>query len=178
MELRREHEALKTRVANLIRPGKVSDSEHGKGVRVELDGGSDGQPHKSTWLQNLDATGVTSYRAKVGEQGWVLSPNGDQEQGAFVPFAHSKDRPDPAPDADTTVLFNRDDVNISIKNGTIHITAKAKVTWDVNGKTYSFDGSEHVFQGAKVKHDDKNIGKDHRHGGVVAGSQTTDVPQA
>jgi phage baseplate assembly protein V len=167
-----------TRITNLIRPGKVTDRDHKKGVRLDLGGGTDQEPHKSTWIKPADHSGVTSYLPREGEQGWLLSPNGDQEQGAFFPLTHSDDKPDPAPDADTTVLFNRDDVNISIKDGTVHVKTKKKITWEVDGKSYTFDGKEHVFQGDKVKHDDKNIGKDHKHGGVEPGSGDTDVPEA
>ncbi|ACL55627.1 phage baseplate assembly protein V [Methylobacterium nodulans] len=178
LELRREHEALKTRVANLIRPGKVTDRDHEKGVRIDLGGGTDEEPNKSTWVKSSDHSGVMSYLPREGEQGWLLSPNGDQEQGAFWPLTHSDQKRDPAPDADTTVLFNRDDVTISIKDGTVHIKTKKKITWEVDGKSYTFDGKEHVFQGDKIKHDGKNIGKDHVHGGVQTGNLKTDVPDA
>lgn len=186
LALRREFEALRTRVANMIRPGKVTDRDHEKGVRIDLGGGKDGQPNKSDWIKSTDVSGVTSYLPREGEQGWLIAPNGDQQQGGFVPLTHSDDKKNPAPDGDTTVHFNRDGLVSKTKNGahsietedTVTISAKTKIILKVGDVTYTLDSSGHVFAGDQIKHDDKNIGKTHVHPGIERGGAKTDPPDA
>ncbi|WP_298959046.1 phage baseplate assembly protein V [uncultured Methylobacterium sp.] len=170
----RQIAALEDRVAKLIRVGPVTDSEHGKGVRVDLGGGEDGKPNKSTWLQNADATGATSVRPRVGDQVVVLSPNGDQEQGVVHPFDHSDERKNPAPDGETSVLWKRDGVTHTVRDGVCTIEAKT-IVLKSGGVSYTLD-ENHTFKGGKVKHDDKNIGKDHVHPGIERGPSKTDPP--
>ncbi len=139
----RQIAALEDRVAKLIRVGPVTDSEHGKGVRVDLGGGEDGKPNKSTWLQNADATGATSVRPRVGDQVVVLSPNGDQEQASSTRSTIPTTARTPAPDGETSVLWNRDDVSISIKGGVCTIVAK-KIVLKSGDASYMLDGKPPV----------------------------------
>ncbi len=120
VRLVQDMEALKSRFENTFRPGKVIERDHEKGVRLDLGVGADGKPVKSDWIQPTDASGVTRYLPREGEQGWLIAPNGDQGQGMYVALTHSDAKKNPAPDGDTTVHFNRD--------GRDHRTRQGKVS--------------------------------------------------
>ena len=58
--------------------------------------------------------------------------------------------------------------SIAIKDGEIRIK--------VGGSTWTFTASGFDQTGGHHKHTGKNTGKDHVHGGIVAGGDNTDVP--
>lgn len=189
LELRRDLDAHKVATAHMLRVGPVSDRDHGKGVRVNH--GTEDAPDKSPWVQPAERSGVERDLPRIGEQLLVLAPYGDAEQGVTIPLGHSDAHPNPAADADESVIFNRDGCRASVKAGkltwvakeatiqvgkaTLHMTEGATVL-EVDGKSYTIDGTDHVFAGGKVKHDLHNIGATHTHGGIRSGGEHTDVP--
>ncbi|WP_018261357.1 phage baseplate assembly protein V [Methylobacterium sp. WSM2598] len=172
LALQRRHEALETRVANLIRVGPVTERDHEKGVRFKR---GDSDEDKSPWMKPADSSGRTRYLPQVGEQVIGLAPNGDLEQGTVLPFDHSDQKKNPSPDADTTTFHKLNGMTATEKGGEYVVEAK-KITLKVGSTTFVIDGSTHQFTGGTVKHEAKNIGADHKHTGVKSGAETTDVP--
>ena len=187
--LRADLEDHKVATANMYQRGPVVDREHGKGVRVDL--GAEEGKDKSSWVRMAEPSGVASDLPRKGEQVMVLAPYGDPRQGIAIPFGHSDEKKDPAADGDESVLFNRDGCKISVKGGKVTWEAKqfdlkvgkhtitladGKYTLNIGGKNYTFDGSEHKFDG-KVKNEGRNIGSDHIHSGVVTGMAKTQGPE-
>lgn len=190
-KLRRDLDDHKVRTANMVRVGPVSERDHKKGFRV--DHGAEGEDDKSPWMRLAERSGVESDLPRKGEQIAVLAPYGDPLQGIGLPFGHTKENPNPAPDADTSVIFNRDGCTASVKDGKltwkakemVYEVGKAKLTLkegsaklEVDGKSYNLDGDGHTLTGGKVSHDKKNIGATHVHGGVMAGAAKTRDPEA
>jgi phage baseplate assembly protein gpV len=175
MRLERQLVDVSNRVDRMFVVGPVAESEHGKGVRIRLNPDDDGEPHLSPWLQHADASGASSYRPKKDEQVLSLNPHGDLRQGIVIPVGHSDAKPNPAADGEETVHFNRDGVRFSSRDGVFTVKCK-KVVLEVEGASYTLDSSGHLLKGEKVKHDEKNIGKDHKHNGVETGPSQTKEP--
>ena len=181
--------ALETRFAQKAMVGPVAERDHKKGVRLRL-GGTDDKPFLSPWIQPSDMNGTfkSRYLPAKGEQMFVLSPMGDLSQGMAVPYTHSKQNPNPAADENETVFFQSPDnkVRMSFKDGKLVVkNDKTTTTWDKDGVTHEHDGKKLTinkdgskFEGGKVQHDAKNIGKDHKHTGVQSGSGNTGDPDA
>lgn len=178
MRLEQQLGDLTGRVDRMIVRGRVVKSEHGKGVRIQLTPDDDGdEPELSPPLPYADASGASSYRPQVGEQVVALAPHGDLRQATVISHGHSEDKPNPAADEKETVHYNRDGVRISSRDGVVTIKAK-KIALETEGGSLTIDKSGNVFKGDKVRHDDKNIGKDHVHAGVQKGAAKTEAPEA
>ncbi len=79
-------------------------------------------------------------------------------------------------DKDTPPFGGNDDVGVTFPGGSIHIDrASGAVTIEVNGPV-KIKGSAIELESATLTHNGKNVGHDHKHGGVLKGSDATDVP--
>ena len=58
-------------------------------------------------------------------------------------------------------------------NGTLKLNA---ATLEINAATVTINGTNTTINGSSLKHNSKNIGDTHTHGGVTPGSGSTDVP--
>lgn len=118
------------------------------------------------WLSRAGAVSEWSPPT-VGERVLLANPGGDIGRAMILPGGYSDDNPAPH---DTGGEFVRvtGDVRVEQTGSTLKITAA--------GVTVTISGSGLKVEGGLVEHDDKNIGKTHKHGGVVAGGDITDVP--
>ena len=153
-------------------------------------GGTDDAPFLSPWIQPPDWAGVSRYLPDIGEQVMINSHGGDLTIATLQALTHSDAKPNPAANADETVLFNKGKIRIAFDTaaGTItFVNDKTKTVWEgakishtVDGNTTTFEKDTITFpDGTKrVQHGTRNIGKDHVHGGVMAGSANTGDPDA
>lgn len=184
LKLRRDLDEHKIATANMHRVGPVADRDHEKGLRANH--GTDEGPDKSPWVQPSERSGIERYLPRQGEQVLVIAPYGDPEQGIAIPFGHSESKPNPAADADETVLFNLGKLRMSLKDDVLTIAvgkskvsiADGKITSDVDGTALEITKEKSRFTGDRVEHSDRNIGKDHKHGQVRSGSEKTGDPEA
>ncbi|AEJ01292.1 hypothetical protein Nit79A3_1460 [Nitrosomonas sp. Is79A3] len=58
-------------------------------------------------------------------------------------------------------------------DGTLKLNA---ATLEINAATVTINGTNTTINGSSLKHNSKNIGDTHTHGGVTPGSSSTDVP--
>ena len=124
---------LEQRADTALRHGPVVQRDHDKGVRLML-GGTDDDPFLSPWLKFGDLTGVSSFLPDIGQQMTMAAPGGDWSQASLQPYTHSDDKPDPAPDGDTTVFYKRNGVEHSEKSGVLTRNAKG-LTETIDGDT-------------------------------------------
>jgi hypothetical protein len=160
---------LEHRVDNLIQPAIVKERDLEKGVRYQI-GGTDSEPYLSPWTKPSDKSGTTAFLPQIGAKALLISPAGDLNQAASIPHGHSDDHKNPATDKDEFVLLNQGNVRISALNGVFTIKA--------GDTTFVFNGAGFTQTGGAMKHDGKNIGKNHHHEGVKAGSNLTGDPVA
>ncbi len=191
-------EALERRLADhvaatraIFKIGPVVERDKDKGVRLQTDegNGADGEPHKEPWGQPAERSGFERYVPRKGQQCMMIAPYGDAEQGICIPFGHSDDHPNPASDVDEILIANHGKIRLSIdKDGKslIFQNDKVKTVWEGSKITHTVDGNTTTFEkdavtfpdGSKVRHGDRNIGRDHIHGGVMAGAAKTANPEA
>ncbi len=189
--LERDHKDHVAATRAMFRVGPVVERDKDKGVRLQSDegNGQDGKPHLEDWGQPAERSGVERDVPRVGQHCAQIAPYGNPELGVVLPFGHNDANPNPATDVDETVIFNRGKIRLSVdKDGKslIFQNDKVKTVWEgakishtVDGNTTTFEKDTVTFpDGSKVRHGDRNIGKDHVHGGVKSGTDKSGDPDA
>ena len=74
-----------------------------------------------------------------------------------------------------SVQMDKDGKYAVTAEGEATITAKT-ITLKAGNCTLTISKDGFAFAGGKITYDDKNVGKDHIHGGVQTGGSNTDVP--
>lgn len=156
---------LKTAFGNAIKAGPVAEVDKAKGYRIRL-GGSDEKPFLSPWYPHPE-TGKTSVPLKVGQVVGIINPSGDPRKGFLLRGGYSADHASPNEDMAANV-FSDAGVTVKVANGALTIAA--------GGVTVEISGAGLTVNGGEVRHNDKDIGESHRHGGVVHGGEITEVP--
>ncbi len=161
---------LERRFSGMMRHGTVEEVDPGKHrIRLKLGTDEDGKPFLSPWIPYTQTAGDLKIHAppSIGQQFTLMAPAGDWQQAVAIPFTWSNQNPSPSENADENVLAFGD-VRMTLSDGSLKIRA-AGVTLELTGNGVSISGGE-------VTHDGRNIGSTHTHGGVVVGTQSTDVP--
>lgn len=178
---------LERRIAGVMRHGVVAEVDPEK-QRVRLDfGPSHGGEGKflSPWVPYAQFSGALKVHTPptVGQQMTAMSPTGDFRQAVAIPLTHSDQNPSPSGAGDqnvvtygnVTMTLADDLVRSEVGGLTFELTsAAAQIT--IGGVTFKVSGAGVEITGGTVKHDGKNIGSTHIHGGVIPGGGTTDVP--
>ena len=161
---------LERRFAGSIRHGTVAEVDPAKGrARLDLGESTSGGRFLSPWVPYSQVAGALKAHIPptVGQQLTLLAPGGDWQQAVAVPLAFSDKNPSPSDAGDRNV----------ITYGNVTLTlADDLVTIAVGGVSFEVTGSGIEIIGGTIRHDGKNIGSSHIHGGVTPGGGTTDVP--
>lgn len=150
--------------------GKVTDVDTAKArARIQLGMNDDGEPVKSPWLPYKQIAGALKIHQPptVGETMTLRSASGDVEQGVLEAFHWSDDNPANSTDAQSNVM-TFGDCKVTIGTSSIDV--------EVGDVKASFSGSGFEVTGGTIKHNAKDIGDTHKHGGVVEGGQITEPP--
>lgn len=194
---------LEHRISTMNPVGKVIERDHAKGVRIQL-GGTDDEPLKSPWIQPGDWAGTTRYLPDIGEQCMVMSHGGDWRQATLMPLTHTDDKKNPSASADEQTVFNKGKFKLAYntKDGTVTLTNdKSSTVWKAGEILHTVDGVTHSHTkdgivrkvsgvtetlsqagldttGGKLSHNQRDVGSDHVHSGVKAGSDKSAGPDA
>jgi hypothetical protein len=149
------------RLSNIMRPGQVTDVDYAKGlVKVKV---GDLDSYWVPWAER--AGGIKTWSPpSVGEQIHLMSPSGEPGQGWVLPGGYSDQNPQPHDKGNENVLVIGNTKIIAtgsglkIESGSIELAGPTKVT------------------GASLTHNDRNIGDNHTHKGVLAGLASTQDP--
>jgi len=168
---------LERRVAMQGTAGTVASVDAAKGtVRLKIGKDEDGADVLSPPVPYAQIAGALKVHSppSVGQQMMLMAPGGDIEQAAAMPFTWSDQNTTPNDKGDeNTLTFG--DVRIDLKGGEIIVTApKFKIV--AGGVTHTIDGTGITTTGGQIKHDNKNIGSAHTHGGVMSGGTNTLTP--
>lgn len=152
-------EMLKTAFGNSLKVGPVEVVDAKKGYRLKLGEGPDGKPFLSPWYPHPESGGATNTWAPLskGQIVGVLNPSGDPRQGLLIRGGFSGVNPPISEDLSEN-KFQFGGVTITVASGKITI-----------------EGDLHVI-GLSLRHNDKEVGDTHLHGGVIPGNANTDVP--
>lgn len=152
---------VQRRQAAMVMNGKVAAID-GDRIRLELmpHDGRTGKAFLSPWVQVQEAAGSTGshFPVAIGDPMRLISPNGELgSQSLAIRDGYTRDAKNPAKD-DEFVLAHGG-CALRFKDGEIHL--EAKVVRNVSEQLY---------------HNEKNVGDDHKHLGVVPGGGISSIP--
>ena len=176
---------LERRVANTVRHGTVHEVNAGEGwVRIDLGDGDDGK-HLSAKIPYAQMAGGLKLHSPptVGQQMTMISPGGDAAQAVAMPLTWSESTASPSDQGDEHVLtfgsarieLRGNELVVTMGGFTLNISSSA-ATFSVGGVSHVISGGGVETSGGMLKHDGKNVGSSHIHGGVTFGPTNTDVP--
>lgn len=149
---------------NLIREAVVTEVFEDEGMaKVDAHGL---MSKKIPWLQRSGSIREWTPVTK-DERVLLISPTGEPGRGLILPGGYTDKFPKP---------HNKGgEKRVTIGDVSITQTGSALVI-KAGGVTVEISGAGLKVSGGVVEHDGKNIGKDHKHGGVEPGGAITDVP--
>lgn len=170
-DLVREVEELRRRMENIMRPAKVAEVRHSDG-RVKIRAGD----WTSDWLPWTELSGGIKTRnmPTAGQEVVGFFPSGELAAGFVMP-GHFTSQNQPPVAAGGESVFTRGSVTQTITDSRMTIEAP-EIVLKAGGTTITISGDGYTQTGGHKKHDGKNVGKDHVHGGIVPGGADTDVP--
>ncbi len=161
---------LERRFSGMMRHGTVEHVDSGKHrIRLKFGTDVDGKPFLSPWIPYAQAAGALKIHAppSIGQQFTLMAPAGDWQQAVAIPFTWSNQNPSPSESGEENVLAFGD-VRVTLKDGLLEIRT-AGVTLGITGDGLAITGGE-------VRHEGKNIGSTHTHGGVTLGTSESGAP--
>jgi phage baseplate assembly protein V len=178
---------LERRFAGTIRHGTVAEVDPASGrARLDLGESTEGGRFLSPWVPYSQIAGALKAHVppSVGQQLTLVAPGGDWQQAVAVPLGFSEKNPSPSSAGDRNVItygnvtltLADDLVRAEIGSLAFEITS-AKVRITVGGVTFMVSGGGVEITGGAVRHDGRNIGSTHIHGGVTPGEGKTDLPE-
>lgn len=187
-DLRKRLAALERRMNTLILPGTAEANEGGK-TKVRFDdAGAGGKPFSSPLLPQASSSGkngqgVSSFRKiGIGEPVLVFSPGGELgKHSRVMPAGPVDDHPSPGTaesDGDVTSIGN---AKFEVRDGFARVSVGGANFEIVDGKITLTAAEIRLvgnvtIEGAGVRHNGKNIGDSHVHGGVLTGAAMTTEP--
>ncbi|MGQ2906739.1 MAG: phage baseplate assembly protein V [Aliihoeflea sp.] len=166
VELERKVAETERRGRNRRRTGVVSEINHAKGLaRVKISDGD--RPYLTPWMpwKEIAAGGISSHiPPTTGQQVDVVSENGDLTDAVIDFSTHSNANPRPHDGPEAVIVHGA--TRMTIGDGIVDIVADLTVTGSVQ------------FNGPSVRHNERNIGDDHTHSGVIRGSADTNEPNS
>lgn len=191
--------------ANMLRVGTIAKADGKKGYQVTF-AEENGKPVPSVWFPHPEQGGThkTWHPMPEGQIVFAICPGGDQRQGFLVPkggFSDQNKQPSEKLDEEVETygdkfkkVTNKDGVTYSWGDKTSYQFGKDGIIHTVDGVSHTItkDGivqkaadavteltsAGTTFKNGAVKHDDRNIGKTHVHGGVAFGGAKTGNPDA
>lgn len=161
---------IERRVAGMEWRGKVTDVDaSGSRIKIAIGEDEDGQEVKSPWVPVSQRAGALKIHSlpSTGEVVTLRSESGDIRQAVASQFHWTDDNQSPSDDGEIhKITFG--DVSITLSSSGLQVVA--------GGVTFDFTASGFEQTGGHQKHDGVNTGGDHIHGGVLHGSDVTDVP--
>lgn len=161
---------IERRVYGQIRHGTVHSVDPATGtMRLKLGAATGGGDFLSPDIPYVQHAGALKAHVppSVGQQMTILSPGGDWRSAVAMPMTWSDHNQSPSGASDENVItFGA--VNLSLKADSLTAT--------IGGVTFKVSAQGVEITGGTVKHDGKNIGSTHIHGGVDPGPAQTTAP--
>lgn len=173
-QLIQEVQEVRRRQSQMIRRGTVHAlRKGGNEMQIRYGTDDDGQPLVGPWVPVSGGNGTgskTRHAYTVGEHVMSFNPDGDWEGAEVHPSNHHQGGQSPSQAQGEHVIHDGGGVRIAVRDG--------KLTQTAGGVTTVLSSSGWETTGGTMKHDGKNVGSSHTHGGVEAGSGQTAGPEA
>ena len=159
-QLERTIHRQQTRMNNLFREGEVVSVDEKSYTAIVEAHGVESKP--SPWLQQAGEINEWTPLSK-GQRVVLVSPGGDMGRSFIIPggFTDDVNQPDDTP-GQKRVKIGKAVVTHS-KDGVIVDVDGAKFTHTKDGWVFEIGGEKLEFTKDGLKHNNKNIGKDHKH---------------
>lgn len=170
--LRKRIADLERRQENSFRHGAVTDVDAEKQlVRLAIGKGVDGTVQKSAWIPYGQFAGALKVHTPptVGQNMSMFAPGGSLEQAVALPFTWNEANASPSDQEDENVI-TYGDVRLTLKADHIRI--------EIGGTVWKLSGEGFAQAGGGMGHDGQDVGKTHKHPGVMPGGALTDPPVA
>lgn len=168
------------RISNLVRLGSIAQVDH-DAARVRVYSG-ELTTGWLPWIESRAGSIRTWSPPAVGEQVVIFSPGGDMAAAVVLTGIYQAAYPAPSDGAGVWHAVFPDGAVLKYDHEAQHLTANlpgsAEIT-AVSGITINADTTINgsvAFNGNSVTHNGKNIGDDHGHSGVMAGSDISGGP--
>jgi phage baseplate assembly protein V len=135
-------------------------------------------------IEIMQAFGFAS-RPRSGGALVVFAIGGDQGDMVGMPVGLPEDRFGGLEEGESA-LYGADGTRVHVKaNGRVHTVAKTGIVTEVEGSRFELDaesfrvevaGQVLTLDASGLKHNGKNVGDTHVHGGITPGADDTDVP--
>lgn len=127
-------------------------------------------------VEVLQPYGFASHVPEDGALAIVLAVGADEGDIVVLPVANPSKRLGKLSEGDVGAYNQHGDRFVINDDGTIEAQAGEAVRVKVGGVTFEVTAEGVDITGGHVRHNGKNIGDTHIHGGVVHGSDTTNGP--
>lgn len=175
LELRQRLQILEGRTARAMRDAPVTHVDPAKGLcRVRL-GGTDAEPFLSPWVPYSQMAGAVKGHVpvSVGQNVSFFAPGGDLVQGKVLPFTWSDANASPGSGADPVWTYGS--VRVEVKTGGVKVSVGG-ASVELTDDQFLMTAELVKAVGTGMKHNAKNVGDTHIHGGILPGPANTDVP--
>ncbi len=120
--------------------------------------------------------GLISHAPEDGALAIVVAVGGDQGDLTALPIGNPSKRMGNTAKGTTGLANEHGDKVLILPDGTIEIAGGTALNVKIGGVTFRVSAEGVDITGGTVKHNGKDIGDTHKHGGVVHGSDNTDPP--
>ncbi|MGZ2500438.1 hypothetical protein EHI47_14300 [Rhizobium leguminosarum] len=127
-------------------------------------------------VEILQPYGFASHTPRDGALAVVLAVGSDESDLVVLPVANPSKRLGKLGEGDVGLYGQHGDRVTISDGGTIELQAGESVSVKIGGVTFVVSAEGVDITGGHVKHNGKNIGDTHFHGGVIHGDDDTDVP--
>ncbi|PDT05697.1 hypothetical protein CO666_03580 [Rhizobium chutanense] len=127
-------------------------------------------------VEILQPYGFASHVPEDGALAVVLAVGSDEGDIVVLPVANPSKRLGKLGAGDVGLYNQHNDRMIINDDGTIELQAGESLSVKIGGVTFVVSAEGVDITGGHVKHNGKNIGDTHVHGGVIAGGDDTAVP--
>jgi phage baseplate assembly protein V len=120
--------------------------------------------------------GFTSH-PPAGSEGLIASLGGRSDRAMLLGVEHPQHRPAGLGPGSTAIYDQHGNI-VSLVQANLRIKHSTEIVIEVGGTKITLSAAGVQIDGPSVKHNAKNIGDTHTHGGIVVGSADTAVPNA
>ena len=127
-------------------------------------------------IEIMQPYGMAGHPPEDGALVLLLAVGGDEGDLVAMPASNPSKRMGKLSPGDAGIYNESGDRIILTKAGVIEVAAGVSVHVVVGGTSFTVSAAGVDFTGGYVRHNGKDIGDTHKHGGVLHGGEQTDVP--
>lgn len=172
---------MSVRMNNMFREAVVTEVDFDKGLAIVEAHGIESKA--VPWMTQAGAVNEWNPLSK-NQRVMLVSPGGDMGRAFIIPGGYTDETKAPhdkGGEKRVTIggaLITHSAQGLAIViDGSKFTFTKSGLELEIDGVKFAFTGEGFDQKGGRQRHDDKNVGSDHVHGGVESGSDKTVGPE-